>query len=209
MAGIDKTYTSKWSEYIEFRTWAKKNYVTFFNGKKDCVGNYLYEWEEEDFNGKYELPIANTPNYIDIYLVQNCPCKFVIDRMKDVYSKTTLKEYKSVDLTAELPETHKQNRKIVITRNKNTKSPLHKRPYRVNGRYYSWWLTSDDDFDYDTDTNVWVDFNVMHYPYSTNVAYANTLKGVVRMLRKQYLPIGAKFTLSGKYVGETYTINIK
>ena len=205
MAGIDKTYTNKWSEYIEFRTWANRNYVTLFNGRKVCVGEYVaQDWEEGDFNGKYELPIANTPNFIDVYLVQHCPCKFVIDRMNEVYSEETIEQFKRVDLSAKLPDTHKQNRKIVITRNKDTKFPIHNRPYRG-----WWWLQSDDDFDYDTDTNVWVDSSVMYYDYDTNTAHTKTIKAIVRMLRKQYLPIGAKFTLSSCYVGETYTITIK
>lgn len=62
MAGIDKTYTSSYKEYIEFRKWANKHTVTFFDGYKKRIGDYVFDWwEEEDFT--QERPIMNTPRF--------------------------------------------------------------------------------------------------------------------------------------------------
>lgn len=49
----------------------------------------------------------------------------------------------------------------------------------------------------------------MYYPHNTNTAHISSVKGIIRHLRKQYLPTGLKFTLIGRYVGEEYEVTIK
>ena len=49
MAGIDKTYTDNYKEYKAFKEWADKQVVTFFNGHKQCIGNWVWDYEKEDF----------------------------------------------------------------------------------------------------------------------------------------------------------------
>ena len=113
MAGIDKTYTDSYKDYKEFKTWADTQTLTFFNGYKVCIGDWVWNYEEKDFeNG--EIPIMNTPTWLDIYLIQNCKSKFVLDRMKNVYGRNFYKQLKTIDLTAKPPEEFQQNRKIII-----------------------------------------------------------------------------------------------
>ena len=38
------------------------------------------------------------------------------------------------------------------------------------------------------------------------ITFYDGLKGVIRHLKKQYLPAGVKFNASGKWVGQFYTI---
>ena len=204
MAGIDKTYTDSYKDYKEFKDWADAQTLTFFNGHKVCIGDWVWDYEEEDFDGG-EIPIMNTPTWLDIYLVQNCKVKFVLDRMEEVYGRDSCKEYLSVDLTAGPPKEFQKNRKISVVRNKNTEFPLHTKPY---GGIKYWWLQCNDNFRYNSETNTWISPD-SNYPWDTNTAHVTSVKALVRHLRKQYLPKGITFRLSGVYVGEEYSVHIK
>lgn len=201
MAGIDKTYTDSYEEYKEFKDWADKQELTFFNGYKECIGNWVYDYEKEDFDGE-EIPIINSPTWMDIYLIQNCKIEFILNRMKCVYGEDAYNEFLTVDLTAFPPKEFQKNRKIIITRNKNTRFPLHSKPFDGKTK---WWLQCEDDFLYHQKTKIWTHYD-NYYPYNTNTAHISSIKGIVRHLRKQYLPKGVKFTISGRYVGENYLV---
>lgn len=204
MAGIDKTYTDSYSDYKEFKDWADKQTLTFFNGYTVRIVDWIRDCEEEDFNDG-EIPIMNTPTWLDIYLIQNCKTKFVLDRLKSVYGDVSYKEYQSVDLTAKPHINFQQNRKISIKKSKRTKFPLHKKPY---GGKIKWWLQCDDsDFGYHDETKTWSSYD-NYYPYNTNTATIKTIKGIIRHLRKQYLPKGIVFNISGSYIGEDYIVVI-
>ena len=201
MAAIDKTYTDSYDHYKEFKNWADNQTLTFFNGHKVCIGDWVWELEKEDFSNG-EIPIMNTPTWLDIYLIQNCKSAFVLERMKSVYSEESHKEFQSIDLTAPPSGDFKQNRKITIKRNNRTKFPLHKKPY---GGKTKWWLQCYDKFGYCDKTKVWTSYN-NYYPRNTNTTTIKSIKGVVRHLRKQYLPKGITFNLIGRYVGEDYLV---
>lgn len=203
MAGIDKTYTDNYKEYKKFKDWADKQILIFFNGHKECIGNWVWHYEEEDFSNG-EIPIMNTPTWLDIYLIQNCKSKFVLDRMKTVYDKESFREFQNVDLTAKPPEDFKQNRKIKIINNDKSKFPIHSKPY---GGKMKWWLQCNDDFWYNDETKTWVHYN-NYYPHNTNTAHIGSIKAIVRHLRKQYFPKGITFNIIGRYVGENYTIRV-
>jgi hypothetical protein len=203
MASIDKTYTDSYKDYKEFKDWADKQVLTFFNGHKVRIGNWVWEWEEEDFVDR-ERPIMNTPTWLDIYLIQNCKSQFVLDRMESVYDKESYVKFQTIDLTAKPPTDFQQNRKILIKRTDRTKFSLHKRPY---GGKTKWWLQSNDNFKYCNETKVWSSYD-NYYPFNTNTAHISTLKGVIRHLRKQYLPKGITFNLMGRYRGEDYLIKV-
>ncbi len=229
MAGIDKTYTDSYKDYKEFRDWADKQFITLFNGYKVCIGDWVRECDEEDFNDG-EIPIMNTPNWVDIYLIQNCKSEFVLDRMKSVYNEESYKEFQNIDLTKKPPIEFQQNRKITIKNRKGTRFPLHEKPYSrisrstkfsVKSKYKPrwwlqcwddfgkprWWLQCWDDFGYHEETKVWSSYD-SYYPRNTKSAHIRSIKGIVRHLRKQYLPKGIAFIISGVYVGEDYLISV-
>ena len=202
MAGIDKTYTSSFAEYKQLVDWAKDKEIVFSKKQKERLSDYIYQWSEEDFTS--ELPVTNTPNCIDIFLIQNCPLKFVQDRMKEVYSEESIKEFKTITFPIQLPKDYKQNRKIVISKSKTL--PL----YNKGINSHSWWWLQSNDFDwsFDSDNNVWVNRG-LYLPSDTNTSHHKTIKSLIRFLRKQYLPSGLEFRLCGRYVGEEFTIKIK
>lgn len=202
MAGIDKTYTDSYEDYKEFKTWANTQVLTFFNGHEERIGDYVWNLEEEDFGG--EIPIMNTPTWLDAYLIQHCNIGFVIDRMKSVYSEDTYNELASVDLTSRPPEDYKQNRKIRIKPYRHTKFPLHSKPYADK---YGWSLYSEDGYWYNDETKTWASHQ-SYYPTNTNTASLPSIKAIARHLRKQYLPKGASFRISGRYIGEQYLITV-
>ena len=203
MAGIDKTYTSSYEEYKEFKNWADKQVVTFFDGHKECIGNYVWYLEKEDFSNN-EIPIMNTPTWLDVYLIQNCKSKFVLDRMKTVYNKKTYEAFTTADITARPPEEFQQNRKINIRKSERTKFSLHNKPF---GGKTKWWLQCNDDFWYNSDRKLWISYSSL-YPYNTNTAHITSIKALIRHLRKQYLPKDITFMLIGRYNGEEYLVHI-
>jgi len=203
MAGIDKTYADSYEDYKEFKTWADKQMLTFFNGYKVCIGDWVWDYEKEDFDGG-EIPIMNTPTWLDIYLIQNCKSDFVLERMKSVYGEDSYKDFKIIDLTAKPPKEYQQNRKIKIKRYNRSKFPLHKKPF--GGKMW-WWLQCNDDFWYNDETKTWTSFD-NYYPHNTNTAHITSIRAIVRHLRKQYLPKGITFTITGRYVGENYLVLI-
>lgn len=201
MAGIDKTYTDSYKDYKEFKDWSDKQVLTFFNGHKVRIGEWVWEYEKEDFDNG-EIPIMNSPTWLDIYLIQNCRIDFVLERMKYVYGNERFEKFKTIDLTSPPSGEYKQNRKIVIE--KNNKFPIQKRPLLKS----EWWLQCNDNFFYCDETKTWTG-NGFFYPNNTNTAHIKTVKAVIRHLRKQYLPKGITFNLIGRYVDEHYTIYIK
>ena len=206
MAVIDKTYVDNYEEYKKFKEWADKQVVTFFNGHKKNIGDWVWEYEKEDFSGR-EIPIMNTPTWMDIYLIQNCKSDFVLDRMYGVYTKATVERFLKVDLS-KTPEGFEQNRKVRVKPIEgNTKYPLHNKPY-VNKNKSKWWVQSYDNvLSYDDESKTWSDSE--HYPTNTNTsADFKTIKALIRHLRKQYLPKGCEFRIIGRYIGEEYKITI-
>lgn len=202
MAGIEKTYTNSYKDYKKFKDWADKQTLTFFNGHTVCIGDWVWEYEKEDFDGG-ERPIMNTPTWLDIYLIQNCKSKFVLGRMKEVYNEKSYNEFKAIDLTAKPLKEFQQNRTIRIKRTEGTRFTLHSKPYKSKG----WWLKCNDDFGYCSETKTWSSYD-NYYPHNTNTSHVKSIKGVVRHLRKQYLPKGITFRLLGRYVGEEYLITV-
>lgn len=208
MAGIDKTYTDNYEEYRKFKIWADKQVITFFDGHTECVGDWVLSYEKEDFDNG-EIPIMNTPTWLDIYLIQNCKSGFVIERMKDVYSKKQFEEYKAKTNLDEVPKGYAKNRRIVITNGDKCKFPFKKKMFRkpIGGKM-SWLLQCEDNFWYNSETKTWVGWDDF-YPHNTNTAHIKSTKALVRHLRKQYLPKGVKFRISGRYVGEEYSVLVR
>jgi hypothetical protein len=201
MASIDKTYADSYKEYQEFKDWAKDKEIVFNKKQKVRLSSYIYHWEEADFIDA--LPIMNTPTYVDIFLIKNCPLKFIQERMREVYDEGDVKEFEGLEFPLKVPKDYKQNRKVVISKAKTI--PLYNKGLNSHS---GWWLQSRNrDWDFDTNSNLWVNRN-LYYPSNTNTSRHKTVKSLIRFLRKQYLPSGLEFILLGRYKGERFTIKI-
>ena len=92
MAAIDKTYTNSYKNYTDLIEWARNNKFTCPNGTIVNVLNSIYSnWTKEDFNKAinegHTLPVMNTSQSTDYYLIKYCPLQFVQDRMIEVYDE--------------------------------------------------------------------------------------------------------------------------
>ena len=207
MASIDKTYTDNYNEYKKFKDWSDKQIVTFFDGSTQCIGDWVFSYERKDFDYG-EIPIMNSPRWLDAYLIQNCKIDFVILRLKEVYKNTTYKQLETTNLSS-VPKGYSKNRKIVIQNSKNCKFPFYKKMWKKPfGGKSNWWLQSNSNFWFCSATKTWVHTDDC-YPHETNTANPKSTKALIRQLRKQYLPGGITFSLRGMYKGEYYNVIIK
>ena len=182
--------------------------MTFFDGYKRNIIDYVYtDIHESAFNGR-EVPIMNTPEWVDIYLIQNCPFEFIQKRMKEVYTEQSYKRISKVNLSALPPKHLQKNRRVVIKTIEKTRFPIHNKPYKYKGK--TKWMVEPETplWEYNEETNTWVSPEI-YYPTTSCSAYFGSLKAVVRNLRNQYLPTGIKFYILGEYVGEDYVAIIK
>jgi hypothetical protein len=203
MAGIDKTYTNSWEDYNALMDWARGKTIDFNYGKKKLkipIFNSIYQWNKEDFIG--EMPVLNTFTWEDKYLWENCPCQFVIDRLREVYGGNYLDRH-HINI---IPVDFKTNRKIRIIKNTDTKFPLRNKVLGCRGW---WWIQADrgNNLDYSKELDAWVLPDT--FPSNTNTMNGNTIKSIVRRLRKMYLPSRITFTLIGRFSGENYLIQVK
>lgn len=88
MAAIDKIYGNM-KEYLLLYYWLKKNkpyylrYVARIRRVKRC------------YNDKEEIPISSFSVAADLWLIKNCPLKFVLKRIKQQYrTRNPYAEYK-------------------------------------------------------------------------------------------------------------------
>jgi hypothetical protein len=209
MASIDKTYTTKYSEYKEFKEWARDKAVPFFDGKFFKVKEVIYDRDEEDFDGR-DLPVFNSAEWLDIYLIKYCPVKFVQNRLLEVYNSKFIEYAKEQEFPLRPPKGFEKNRRISIRNSKETKFPFHTKPYpHWNAKNQkitnTWWVRCENNwlFNYNSKSKVWAE-GQEYYNVNTCVAHFGSLKAVVRNLRKQYLPKGLVFTISGRYAAEKY-----
>lgn len=206
MAGIDKTYVTaiQLKEAVE---WCKNiGECTLENRFKFKPINFIYGYNDFDnpnfdWNCK-EYILWNTPIWFDRWLWLNCPLSFVRERIKEVNSEESLKdfeEWKYIDPKTN-PEFGKQHYKFL----KVPKWHGHKwfmSHGRRNNPYFGIKQTYfieikksyTDELGYCEQTKAWNPY------YSYLPAYGNyvwnhknppTKKSIIRQLRKWYIPKG-------------------
>jgi hypothetical protein len=81
MAAIDKIYGKK-VQYDEFRAWCEKN-------KPDALKHFYPReyWDSIEWQDGKEHPITNFPENIDMWMLKNCPIKWVTDYIGDQYGE--------------------------------------------------------------------------------------------------------------------------
>jgi hypothetical protein len=78
MAVIDKIYGTD-TEWEEFHTWAEVNRPTILK----------YFYPLDGFNTSLDRPITNLPEDEDMWLLNNCPLTWVLNRIVDQYGLET------------------------------------------------------------------------------------------------------------------------
>lgn len=78
MAAIDKIYANR-EDYFTFQNWCKQH-------RPDAL-RYFYPCEIDDFpDDATILPATNFTEELDMWLLDNCPLDFVIERIRFQYN---------------------------------------------------------------------------------------------------------------------------
>ena len=237
MAGIDKTYVSNWSTFKEIRDWAENQSFTLKNGEKINLIDYFYypDLTEEEFNKykedynkiypeyEYEIVLWNTPTYVDIWLIRNCPFEIIQDRLKEQYSggwsKTAFTDHNDDDLYTQI----KEYRSIYDTYQRNGLGKKAKVSFHnlfgnpIRDKKCFWWIEVDPYWlgkkRTSIETSPWYNkTDDMWYwdkeamPWTSNICTKRgsmTKKNIVNLIKKWNLPKGTivKFrTEMGRYL---------
>lgn len=218
MAGIDKTYTEKYTNYVKLKNWARGRFFKLSNGQKLYPTDYIYDWYTEKSFGNGSVPVMNTSCELDYFLIKECPLEFVQERMKEVYSEEYYNAIKNG--TSKWDSFTKEGN--IATEFKIVKYPWYGKCNRwvrflssvTNRLYYPFaWIECthpEIDLNYNDEDNLWVWENELGI-WNSNVCHKKicTIKSVIRHLRKWKLPKGTVVKVSGRYVGETWEIHCK
>lgn len=253
MAAIDKTYISDWNQFDMVRNWAIKQQFTLKNGKIVKLKNYLYypdlteeEWFEHEAiwnqnypESTYDVVLWNTPTYVDIWLIRNCPFDFIQDRLKEQYgggwSKTAFTDHNEDNLYEQIKngisvyDTFQRNglgkeAKVKFhhisgswCRDKDCWWRIEVNPYWIGDKKTQFdigdspWYNEDDDMWY------W-DKEAM--PIGSNVCYQDgclTKKNIVNLIKKWNFPKGTIVTFEnlmsfkgkGRYIMHSFFVEVK
>lgn len=211
MAAIDKTYLNSYKEYQELIRWCEGKSFTLSNGDVIYPSKFIYDyWIEEDFikDGKPCFrPVWNTPMYLDIWVIRNCPLPFMQRVYKDMFEE----DYDKIKEGTSNYDTFKRN---------GVGKNLH---YKIISKYRLPFKSNDLVWDFSISGYEW-DYNYKHktwyhayeaLPWNSNRC---TIKGNVskkklyRIIRRWNLPKGVTINATcmyGRYIIKTLQITIK
>lgn len=252
MAAIDKTYISDWNQFDIVRNWAIKQQFILKNGKIVKLKDYLYypdltekEWDEgrlafyqnHSDSEVYEVVLWNTPTYVDIWLIHNCPFDFIQDRLKEQYdggwSKTAFTDYNEDNLYEQI----KNGTSVYDTFQRNGLGNKAKvKFHHISGSWCRdkecwWWIEVNpywigDKRTHFSSTPWYNEYDDMWYwneeamPISSNVCHKNgclTKKNIINLIKKWNLPKGSIVTFEnlmsfkgkGRYIMHSFFVEVK
>lgn len=199
-------YLRKWEDYVEFKKWceAQPPLVDKY-GKKERITEYLYEYDEPFTR---EMPVFKAPCYVDAYVIKNCPLEEMQKELRLHYS-SAYDDIKAGKMYASprtdinyVPGRHV---KMLYWPGKKYNRPVRSRL----------WVSIElpeyvDNHMWHNDSGTW-DF-CDEYVISdgvSSVAFADTIKGLIRKIRKWKFPVGTKVRADGNYVGEYWEFIVK
>ena len=207
MAGIDKTYVSSWKDYCDIVEWCRNNEFVCPNGT--VIRIYPYEWEEENFKDGEDLPVLNTSQVQDYFLIKHCPLETVQNRMREVYDHDYINA-----IIHGVSEYDKFVRPEKIRKIKLIEKPQYYNPakYLRNGRIkirdkYCVDIKLPDGWDgyawYNENAEQWIlPHELGNWTISHAILKCNTWKALIRKIMTWHLPKGSiihvnHFRLSG------------
>lgn len=211
MAAIDKCYVDNYSDYQQFKEWAKDRSFVTPRGNKICISDYIFDLEEKYFNSK-SIPIFNTPTYVDNYLYKNCPLKFIQDWLQDRYFRGGYSKGVPDELTQELklPEYEPCKRVKII------KHGLGNCPFRIynsytNKKFGSWWIevrsTNNRSYWYNNDKDYWLFPDENDVWTSSCCCSKLSVKAIIRKILKVWkLPKNCIITIQGRLINDDWIL---
>lgn len=199
MASIDKTYLNR-EQYHILKEWVKDKVCIYNNGIKSQVSNWLYKWNNEDFEYSVyndgTLPCWNTDECQDRWLLMNCPLPFIQRRLSEQYTNL---DYLFKDPT---PRTSCATHFNVI------KKPQFN--LKIRGCWFINIVDENNYWWYNEEYDYWT-CNGEFLPANSSCAWMKnfTIDKFKRKLKKWKIPAGLKIIISGRYVGQTYMIKTR
>lgn len=218
MAGIDKTYTRSWEEYQSLVEWCKGKSFTLKNGDVIRPSRYIYEWDKECFDGEKSLPVWNTPTYLDIWLIRNCPLKFIQDRLKEQYgggwSKEAFTDHNDEDMYHQILHYRspydvwrsKGSHKFSIEYKQNEKIKDDNLFWWVDVLTWGWWYNEKHNMWYHDDEALPIGCNHAHF--RGNISK----RKLARLIKRWDLPKGTQIRFTGdykRYIQKEFIVTIR
>lgn len=210
MAAIDKTYCNDYPVYKEFIEWAKEAKFKTPSGEYLYVWNYVYsECSEDDMKRVGYVPVMNTPQYLDYFLIKYCPFDFVQNRMKEVYGNEYYESVKNGTSEYDKYKEPEIGTKFVVFRDRYMRHKDYL--WRFKGRNNARKFTNPFVIDVEYDGNpLWYSENLKRFVYPNELAEGTssfcfggkTVKALLRKLRRLRLPKGTFVRAYGRYVRE-------
>lgn len=252
MAYIDKTYFSTYEQWKQVRDWCDDKIVEFNKTQIYHVKNYLYytDLTEVEFNSykeefikshcknynttreealnNFSMVLWNTPVWLDIWLIRNCPINFIQDRLKCQYGD----EYAQIKNKTSRYDTYKRNGlgknfhyKIICKPNWKPRYNFHCINRFDNDNYYKekqtpWWFIAIEDTKIknsiswfaNTKYNYWTN-SEEGLPFDSNMMNIKrknlNIHAIIRMIKKWNLPAGSQVKVLNNYFNYGWIINIK
>lgn len=217
MAGIDKTYCSTYKEYLDLVNWAEKTTFICPNGLTINPLDFInLSITEKNFK-HFPIPVMNTSQEVDYFLIKYCPCEFVQNTMKKVYGtfynevKQGISDYDKFDI----------NKVKIATKYKILERPKDKEhPYRKSNRIGLYrrlpiWSISADYYNGEYFTTIEYNSDLKRFIYEHELfRYQNfnmdkfqkckSIKSLCRQLIKAKIPSNTFVKIQGFFVGEQW-----
>lgn len=189
----------EWDErYNNSIKYAEEHYNTpeYIAQCKEWYGND-WEFNVEDY---FDVVLWNTPIYVDIWLIRNCPFDFIQERLKEQYGGGWSKEAFTGHNDDDMYEQIKNGTSIYDTyqRNglgKNAKIHFHNYKNVPRDKKCFWWIEVDGlGWWYNEDDNMWY-CHEEAMPWTSNVYNKKgtlTKKNIINLVKKWNLPKGTK-----------------
>lgn len=202
MAAIDKIYITSIEQYREYKKWCDS--VPY---QHDSIGNlwhpseFMYPGTEREYiiglRHNKEIALCNNPDYVDVFLIRNCPIEFIQNRLKEQYGD----EYNHILNYTSMYDTYKPT---ISTKFKIVTKPSVN--YRIG--YWSVEVESMGTYlRYSEKKHCWKTNFDLCYCDSYYVHYKHIdLRKIRRLIKKWGLPVGTTVHFIGPCVGQDYII---
>lgn len=210
----------EWDEWHDERVKYAREIFDTPEYTAECKKMYGDDWVF-DPERYFDVVLWNTPTYVDVFLIRNCPFDFIQKRLREQYgggwSKTALTDHNDDDMYEQIKngtsvyDTYQRN-----GLGKNAKVKFHGYGYVPRDKKCWWWIEIVNEIGwwYNEDDDAWYNDNEL-MPITCNVNDkihgALTKKNVVNLIRKWDLPKGIRLRFSCRFERHMFefTVTVK
>lgn len=208
MACIDKIYAKSMDEYHSLISWAMRSNFKCPNGIVLRMFDYVYqditdEMAYEIISRGKEIPVMNTSNSADYFIIKYCPLDFVQERMREVYPKSYYESVKNGTSDFDKFDYNDYGNKlsVYVYGLSRTTNYSGKRKFDIKAEYNGKTIW------YDSDNKKFIQEGELGRA-NTNVAHeCRSVKALIRFIRKQKFKKGTSVIAESDF--DTFVIEVK